>query len=310
MDSKINNVDYDQITAKFISDEQLSLTIQQNISFVERYIDVVESSFNEDIEKQIVYRELGSIVYSCIEALLKSVLFEINNRCEKRECKEKKCRYKRYRTLYGINTVHTLDVLRFLLNVRLLGLAPNQIDEITKLNDLRNYVHISKNIGKGDGSYTFSKSYVEDMLFYYYEFLNQLDLADYYFDDSESCLKAIDGDDIELTERQIENDNKTFYLLQAFYAIDKIINNKELSKNDKWVLKTINYKNNVNYDEFLDYIHKGIFYSKRFFNNEIEYEKSKSDFETKIFEYIKGNILRTKIKNKINNIRFSDVVMD
>ena len=68
MDSKINNVDYDQITAKFISDEQLSLTIQQNISFVERYIDVVESSFNEDIEKQIVplhwtFRYLYGIVW-------------------------------------------------------------------------------------------------------------------------------------------------------------------------------------------------------------------------------------------------------
>ena len=157
MSSKINNVDYNLIASRFISDEKLSLTIQQNISFVEKYIDVVEDTFNEEIEKQIVYRELGSIVYSAIEAVLKSVLLEINKRCEKRNCNETKCRYRRYNSISKINKAHTIDALIYLLNIRLFGLIPQQIDEIKRLNDLRNYVHISKSIVGSDESVSFNK---------------------------------------------------------------------------------------------------------------------------------------------------------
>lgn len=304
MNSKINSVDYSKIAAKFISDENLSLIIQQNISFVEKYIDDVESSFDNNIEKQIVFRELGSIVYSGIEALFKSVLFEIIIRCKKRRCKKKNCKYRTYYTLESINRASSLEALKLLLNVRLLGLTPNQIDEISKLNDLRNYVHLSKNIGKNNNDIFFDKKYVEKLLFYYYEVLDQLDLADYYFGSKDSCLKNIDDNGFKFTEKQIESDNKSFYLLQAFHSIDKVFNNKELSNNDKWVLNEINYESNINYDELINYIDKEIAYSRRHFDNEKEFENAKNSFETNLNTFIRNSVLKNRIKNELKKIKY------
>ena len=85
--------EYNVIASKFIRDEHLSLEIQQNVSFVENYIDKVDDSFEVKEERQIVYRELGAIVFSCIEALAKSVLFEINERCKKNKLKNSECTF-------------------------------------------------------------------------------------------------------------------------------------------------------------------------------------------------------------------------
>ena len=295
MNSKINNVDYNLIASRFISDEKLSLTIQQNISFVEKYIDAVEDTFEEDIERQIVYRELGSVVYSAIEAVLKSVLLEINKRCEQRNCKESKCPYRRYNTISKINKVHTIDVLTYLLNVRLFGLIPQQIDEVKKLNDLRNYVHISKNIDGSDKSASFNKEYVIRMLDYYYEILDQLDLCDFYFKDNNACLKIIDDDGFDLTEKQIKSESKSFYLLKAFHIIHKLFSNGELSENDKWVLKMLNDDRNINIEELTIFINKEAIYSRRYCKNEKE------------FEQLKAKVLGALVKH-LQNKRFKESI--
>lgn len=289
MNSKINSVDYNLIASRFISDEKLSLTIQQNISFVEKYIDVVGDTFKEDIERQIVYRELGSVVYSAIEAVLKSVLLEINKRCEKRNCKESKCPYRRCNTISKINKAHTIDVLMYLLNVRLFGLIPEQIDEIKKLNDLRNYVHISKSIDGSDKSASFNKEYVIGMLDYYYEILDQLDLCDFYFKDNNACLKITDDDGFDLTEKQIQSESKSFYLLKAFHIIHKLFSNEELSENDKWVLKMLNDDRNINIEELTIFINKEAIYSRRYCKNEKEFNNLK--------EFVM-NTLSLIVKNK------------
>ena len=53
MNSKVNSVDYNLIASRFISDHKLSLTIQQNISFVDKYVEVVENIFKEDTKKHV-----------------------------------------------------------------------------------------------------------------------------------------------------------------------------------------------------------------------------------------------------------------
>lgn len=304
MNSKINNVDYNQISSTFISDEKLSLIIQQNISFVEKYIDVVENSFKNDLEKQIVYRELGSIVFSCIEALLKSVLVEINNRCERSGCVEEKCPYRKYNTVSKINRGRPIEVLKFLLNIRLLGLTPPQIDEITRLNDLRNYVHISKNIAEDKKDDSFDKKYVENLLFYYYELLDQLDLADFYFKDKNACLKLLDDDGIKSTEIQIQSESKTYYLLKVHFVIDKLFNNKTLTDNDKWILKIISDDKNININELIDYIYKETIYSRRRFKNEKEFDSAKDLFLDKILKLIKNNGLKERIVDVLGSVSY------
>ena len=64
--------DYNLLASRFISDETLSIKVQNNVTFVENYLDKIDVFFEEEVEKQIAFREMGIIVYSCIEALLKS----------------------------------------------------------------------------------------------------------------------------------------------------------------------------------------------------------------------------------------------
>lgn len=300
MNSKINDVDYSLIASRFISDEKLSLLIRQNISFVEKYIDVVEDTFNKEIEKQIVYRELGSIVYSAIEAVLKSVLLEINKRCEKRNCNETKCRYRRYNIISKINKTHTIDVLIYLLNVRLFGLIPQQIDEIKRLNDLRNYVHISKSIVGSDESASFNKEYVEEMLYYYYEILDQLDLGDFYFKDDKACLQMLDENGFDFTEQQIQNENKTFYSLKAFHIINKLFLNEQLTENDEWVLKMLNDDRNMDIETVADFIIKEIIYSGRRYKTKNELNNHKNKVLNILFSFIVNKKSKTIIIDKIN----------
>lgn len=298
MNPKINNVDYNQLAAKFISDAKLSLMIQQNISFVEKYIDIVEDTFESDVERQVVYRELGSIVYSCIEALLKSVLVEINRRCKNSHCQEKKCKYRNFSNNDKINYAHVINALEFLLSTRLIALTPTQIDELKRLNDLRNYVHISKIIGDGSGDVSFEKEYVEKMLFYYYEFLDQLDVCDFYFEDDQACLKILDNDGMDFTELQIRNGNKTYYLLRMFSIVPKLLSNEALSDDDSWTLKMLNDAKNVDEDGLSEYIKKELFYARRYFDSEKDYRTAKEAFRKRICHLLKNvNRLHLELEN-------------
>lgn len=229
--------EYNVIASKFIRDERLSLEIQQNISFVENYVDKVDEAFDEEVEREIVYRELGVIVFSCIEALLKTVLFEIDGRCTKRKCKDKACKYWRYQSLSDINNEGVIDALTFLINTRLFMLFPNEIDELTKLNTKRNYVHISKKIGKKKLDIKFDKEYPFILLKYYYTLLDQLDLCDFYFGKDDTCLKELDSDGFDDTNKMHKNDISHYYLKNFLNAIRKVSFKECLSKDDELYLK-------------------------------------------------------------------------
>ena len=304
MNSKVNNVDYDLIASRFISDHKLSLTIQQNISFVEKYIDIVDNVFKNDIEKHIVYRELGSIVYSAIEAVLKSVLFEINKRCDKRNCNNAKCKYRKYDTIYKINNERSINVLMHLLNARLFGLSQEQINEIKNLNDLRNYVHISKSIDGSDKSTLFDKEYVIRMLSYYYEILNQLDLDEFYFKDGKACLRMLDDNGFDYTEQQMQNERKSFYLSKIFFIVNKLFSNEQLSENDKWVLKMLNDDRNIDIETMATYITKEITFSNRRFKTKRELNNHKNKVLNILFSFIVNEGTKSAIIDKINKNGF------
>lgn len=303
MDSKISNINYNSLASRFISDEKLSLTIKENISFVEKYLVFIDESFDNPTERQIVYRELGSIVYSCIEAVLKSVLCEINNRCIKRKCNED-CDYRQYHSNDEINYAHNNDALTFLMNTRLLGLSPSQIDEFRKLNDLRNYIHISKNIANPVSSSCFDKTYVERLLFYYYEILDQLDLDDFYFTNEDACLLVLDQNDIAFTKKQNKGDLKAYYMVKLYDTINKILSNKELFEDDIWVLKTISNSKYFDKKEVVIFIGKEISYSRRYYKDEESFNKSKQLFLERLFAYINSKPLKEKLIHELDNINF------
>ena len=102
----------------------------------------------------------------------------------------------------------------FLLHSRLLGLVPKDIDKYRYLNEMRNYIHISKNIGSSEALVEIDRNYVNLMLDSYYEIIYQLDLASYYFDNDFTCLKEVDEDGYDLTKRQTHNDLSVLYLLK------------------------------------------------------------------------------------------------
>ena len=65
------NVQQDNISI-FILNQDLAKKISDNIGFVEKYLVQVEIQYPDRKEQEIVYKHLGAIVYSCIEATWKS----------------------------------------------------------------------------------------------------------------------------------------------------------------------------------------------------------------------------------------------
>ena len=282
---KTNNLDCNSLITSYISDKQITFRIYQNIAFVEKYVNVVDGVFKDINEKQIAYRELGSIVYSCVEALLKSVIVEINRRCKNKGCSEEKCPYRKYKTARAIDNLRQMNALRFLLDTRLFGLVSHQIDDIYKLNDLRNYVHLSKAIYNGNKDDLFTKKYVETMLGYYYEMLDQLNLCGFYFESDNACLKDLDDNGFNSTTKQMSQDLELMYLMKAYGIMEKVFFRKELSNEDKWILIKICDVKFVKQDKLVKLIADSIIYYNRFFKTDGEYEAAKIDFLNSLIAY-------------------------
>lgn len=234
MKSNPTDYDYNLLASRFISDQTLSIKVQSNATFVENYLDKIDTSFKEEVEKQIAYREMGTIVYSCIEALLKSVLFEIDRRCKNIDCGKKDgCKYYRYRDLKSINRIHTIDSMLFLFNCGLFYLPPNEVNELRLLNELRNYVHISKNIGESINDNIFSKEYVKRMLNYYHKLLEQFNISGFYFEREKSCLAELDEDRFKCNIEQNSTSTDLYYNIRIDNAIRDIVYEKELSVEER-----------------------------------------------------------------------------
>ena len=93
MSYKLNNINYSQVLPKYITNIELSNEMLQNINFIEKYVDIVETYFVEDSDKQLAYKQLGIMAFSCVEALWKNLILAINNNCASRKCCEK-CNYR------------------------------------------------------------------------------------------------------------------------------------------------------------------------------------------------------------------------
>ena len=270
-----------RLASNFISDENLSKMIQKNISFVEKYIDSIDSKFDDIKEKQIVYRELGSIVLSCVEALLKTLLVEIKIRCKKEKCNDKECSYFKYKTESKINNAKLKEIIDFLMNARLFWFQPTRIEKIYELIDLRNYIHISKNIAYEDKSDRFNKEYVECMLDLYYDSINQYNLNEWYFTNENLCLKILDENGYEETEKLNVKFIKNHFSFQIIQLYFDLFNGEDLDDEKKNTLSKLRDSKFVDKEEIAN------FFNEMLKRDEIRYENNIEGYKTRLLRFNK-----------------------
>ncbi len=303
MNNNQTDYDYNLLASRFISDETLSIKIQNNATFVENYLDKIDFLFKEEIEKQIALREMGIIVYSCIEALLKSVLFEINKRCKVVDCgKKETCDYWKFRKLSSINEVRTIDSMLFLFDCRLFWLPPNEVNELRMLNELRNYVHISKNINKPIDDNIFTEQYVSRMLKYYYKILDQLNNSDFYFDNIKSCLAELDSWGMGETIKQNKLDSDIYYRLKINSAITNIIFEKELSEEEVVVLRALGLFREKVFEEIKDTILETLERYRIPFESESQFQRIREALRCELQKFFDRDYVNSLIK-KLTKIR-------
>ena len=289
--------DYGGFVSRFVSDKDLGLKIKNNVLFVENNLYRVDAIFEDEIEKQIMYRELGVIAYSCFEALLKTMLKEINARCKTR-CQSAFCRYRRYNTSLKIERAKIKEILSFLVKTRLIYFHPHEVDEIEKLNELRNYVHISKNRKIKIDDNKFDLAFVERILRYYYQLTDQFDLCDYYFRERDICLKDTDEDNMRF---EIDSDYQIYNFLLLVPVLHKVYLNESLTDEDVLLLRKMDHPNKVNFDEVSNYaVDLAKRYGRRFTSDEA-YETANKEYFGRLSQYL-SKAHKDELLNKYANI--------
>lgn len=223
---------------ELLSNKTLAEEIQNNVDFVNKYLDSVES-FDSETDKQIAYKQLGVIVFSCIEAICKGLVKEVNDRCTNRDCQDKdSCKYY-FGNEKKLNNAKIIEIFNHLFDMRLMYLYASKMIYFEALRDLRNHVHISKIIIDGDESESFNKQLVNDLLNYCYETINQLGLCDWYLKDNNSCIKELDDNGYETTQDMREKEENAEIASKFYYIINKLFSDKEISKEEKRILKRL-----------------------------------------------------------------------
>lgn len=123
----------------------------------------MDSRYKEVEDQQIVYKQLGIIVFSCVEALWKGIVMAVNENCAKRKCSNKQCKYKKFKTTEKINRAPVDKVLDHLVNLRLLYVHPFEKEGIEELQQLRNHIHLTRTITDEVDRKIFDKDFIHDV---------------------------------------------------------------------------------------------------------------------------------------------------
>lgn len=254
------NLDYQKLALRYIQNEKLAEEIQNNIQFVEKYYGNVDSRYKEVEDQQIVYKQLGIIVFSCVEALWKGIVMAVNKNCAKRNCSYKTCKYKQYETTEKINHAPVDKVLDHLVNMRLLYVHPFEKEGIEELQQLRNHIHLTRTITDEVDRKIFDKDFVENMLRLYYVTLNQLDSCHWYFTEIAPCLKEMDEDGYESTDQYQVWDRKEYFTQKAFNACYALYNHSPLNRRDIKRLARLKTMKDIDQKDLADSLGKFLYY--------------------------------------------------
>ena len=254
------NLDYQESALQYIQNQKLAEEIQNNIQFVDKYYGDVDSRYKEVEDQQIVYKQLGIIAFSCVEALWKGIVMTVNENCAKRKCSCKQCKYKKFETTEKINRAPVDKVLDHLVNMRLLYVHPFEKEEIEELQQLRNHIHLTRTVTDGVDRKIFDKDFVENMLRLYYVTLNQLDLCNWYFSETAPCLKEMDEDGYKATVQQRERDRKEYFTQKLLGVCYTIFYHKPLNIKDKKRLTRLKTMKDIDQKNFADSLGRFLYY--------------------------------------------------
>lgn len=291
------NLDYQESALQYIQNQKLAEEIQNNIQFVEKHYCDVNSHFKEVEDQQIIYKQLGIIAFSCVEALWKGIVMTVNENCAKRKCSCKQCKYKKFETTEKINCAPVDKVLDHLVNMRLLYVHPFEKEEIEELQQLRNHIHLTRTVTDGVDRKIFDKDFVENMLRLYYVTLNQLDLCNWYFSETAPCLKEMDEDGYKTTDQQRERDRKEYFTQKLLGVCYTIFYHKPLNVKDKKRLTRLKTMKDIDQKNLADSLGKFLYYEGTHFRTEEAYVAALETFlgnlknflstESKLIEEIK-----------------------
>lgn len=280
------NLDYQESALQYIQNQKLAEEIQNNIQFVEKHYCDVNSHFKEVEDQQIIYKQLGIIAFSCVEALWKGIVMTVNENCAKRKCSCKQCKYKKFETTEKINCAPVDKVLDHLVNMRLLYVHPFEKEEIEELQQLRNHIHLTRTVTDGVDRKIFDKDFVENMLRLYYVTLNQLDLCNWYFSETAPCLKEMDEDGYKTTDQQRERDRKEYFTQKLLGVCYTIFYHKPLNVKDKKRLTRLKTMKDIDQKNLADSLGKFLYYEGTHFRTEEAYVAALETFFGDLKEYL------------------------
>lgn len=280
------NLDYQESALQYIQNQKLAEEIQNNIQFVDKYYGDVDSRYKEVEDQQIVYKQLGIIAFSCVEALWKGIVMTVNENCAKRKCSCKQCKYKKFETTEKINRAPVDKVLDHLVNMRLLYVHPFEKEEIEELQQLRNHIHLTRTVTDGVDRKIFDKDFVENMLRLYYVTLNQLDLCNWYFSETAPCLKEMDEDGYKTTDQQRERDRKEYFTQKLLGVCYTIFYHKPLNVKDKKRLTRLKTMKDIDQKNLADSLGKFLYYEGTHFRTEEAYVAALETFFGDLKEYL------------------------
>ena len=299
MEFKLNH-DYQKLALQYIQNEKLMEEIQNNIQFFEKYYYNVDSRYKEVEEQQIVYKQLGIIAFSCVEALWKGIVMAVNENCEKRNCSYKMCKYKKFETTEKINQAPISKVLIHLVNMRLLYVHPFESEAIDELQQLRNHIHLTRAATEEFDSKIFDKTFVENMLRLYYVSLNQLDSCNWYFRETAPCIKEMDEEKYEYTKQYQGCIKKEFFTDQVFNTCHALFYHKPLNAKDKKRLTRLKTMKDIDEKDLVNSLGKFLYYEGIHYRTEEAYAtaiktffdelKKHISFESKLIEGIKASM--------------------
>lgn len=297
-------IDYKAIVDSFIEDKAFSSIIWENMDFVEKYLPKIEETFANESEKRIVYRELAVVAYSCIEAIMKGVLYNINDHCEHRKC-DKKCEYRKCTDIKSLNQLHAFDVFHFLLDTRMVWFFPHEIYEFDILNDLRNNIHLSKSIGIEKKPIEFDEDFAKRMVNYFYGLLAQLSFKESYFKDDSTCLKESDNNQVKKTRKENEKEITKSKYHSIAAALNLLFLGVDLHRNEQWSLANLHKK--VPAKDIAASIYFIFAMSARRFQTDDDYQRVLDGYFNRLEKYLPEDYLNNVISsyNEISN-RYGD----
>lgn len=301
MESKLENYDYPSLVMKYIPDQNLVRQIQINIDFVEKYLDRIEDLFQTVTEQQIMYKQLGSIAFSCTESLWKSLVLAVNAKCHANKCTEKNCEYRKFDSAKKLNSAKIKEIVDHLQNMRLILVTPFEMEWIEELQQLRNHVHLALTILDGDKSEKFNKDYVESMLRLYYVTLNQLELNQWHLEDEHACLKKLDENGYAQTQEHNKQEEKRFISDEIYYVTHDLFYGKEIPESRQRILKKLSSKQNYNEESLVDWIGRWLYYENIHFKTEESFQKAAEEYYTRLKEYLPQNSdVIQKLKQRVD----------